>query len=70
MITANKTILGKISLQKENLEEDYTQKFQENFKRRSTSATKGSPLHMNHPVTGKKMNILASYKSKRKFVNW
>ena len=50
MITANRNILGKISLQKENLGEDCTQKFQKNFKKRSTSATKGGPLHMSHPV--------------------
>ena len=43
MITANKPILGKISLQKVDLGEDYTQKVQENFKKRPTSDTIGDP---------------------------
>ena len=41
MITAKKPILGKISLQKVNLAEDYSQKDQKNFKKRSTSDTIG-----------------------------
>ena len=43
-------ISGKISLQKIDLGEDYTQKDQENFKKLSTSDTIGGPLHMSHPV--------------------
>ena len=50
MITANKPILVKISQQKVDLGEDYTQKVQENFKKHSTSNTIGSPLLMSHPV--------------------
>ena len=36
---ANKLILGKISQHKVDLAEDYTQKVQENFKKRCTSDT-------------------------------
>ena len=42
--------LLKISQQKVDLGEDYTQKVQENFKKRSTSDTTGDPLLMSHPV--------------------
>ena len=39
MITGSKLILVRISLQKVDLGEDYTQKVQENFRKRSTSDT-------------------------------
>ena len=42
--------IRKISLQKVDLAEDYTQKVQENFKKRSTSDTIGDPLLTIHPV--------------------
>ena len=44
MITADKLVLVRISLQKVDLGEDYTQKVQENFKKRSTSDTIGVTL--------------------------
>ena len=50
MITEHKPILGKISLKKVDLAEDYAQKVQENFKHHSTSDTTGGPLRMIHPV--------------------
>ena len=50
IITANKPILVKISQQKVDLGEDYTQKVQENIKKRSTCDTIESSLLMSHPV--------------------
>ena len=44
MITASKPIRGKISQQKVDLGEDYTQKVQENFKKSSTSDIIWGPL--------------------------
>ena len=49
-MTPNKLILVKIRLQKVDLGEVYTQKVQENFKKRSYFDTLGVPLHISHPV--------------------
>ena len=49
-MTPNKLIVVKIRLEKIDLGEFYIQKEQENFKKPSSSNTKGGPIHMSHPV--------------------
>ena len=50
IILPNKLILVKIRLEKVDLGEVYIQKEQESFKKRSSSNTIGSPLHISHPA--------------------
>ena len=45
-----KHILVNIRLEEVDLCEVYIQKEQENFKKRSSSNTRGGPIHMSHPV--------------------